>query len=37
MPRVSSVAMKEIRQELTYAPSPFREETVNLTLSIGRQ
>lgn len=27
--------LKEIRLELAYIPSPFREETVNFTVSIG--
>jgi hypothetical protein len=27
--------LKEIRLELTYIPSPFKEETVNFTVSIG--
>lgn len=27
--------LKEIRLELVYVPSPFREETVNFTVSIG--
>jgi hypothetical protein len=27
--------LKEIRLELSYIPSPFREETVNFTVSIG--
>lgn len=27
--------LKEIRLELAYIPSPFREETVNFTVSVG--
>ena len=27
--------LKEIRLELSYIPSPFREETVNFVVSIG--
>jgi len=29
--------LKEIRLELTYIPSPYKEETVNFTVSIGGQ
>jgi len=29
--------LKEIRLELTYIPSPYTEETVNFTVSIGGQ
>jgi len=29
--------LKEIRLELTYIPSPYKEETVNFTVSIGSQ
>ena len=29
--------LKEIRVELTYIPSPYKEETVNFTVSIGGQ
>ena len=29
--------LKEIRLELTYIPSPFKEETLNFTVSIGGQ
>ncbi len=28
---------KEIRLELAYIPSPYKEETVNFTVSIGGQ
>ncbi|MBI2152224.1 MAG: hypothetical protein HYW16_06450 [Candidatus Rokubacteria bacterium] len=29
--------LKEIRLELTYIPSPYKEETVNFTVSISGQ
>jgi len=29
--------LKEIRIELAYIPSPYKEETVNFTVSIGGQ